>query len=115
MRLSVVDGRVVSEDGTVHDLSAAIEGIPWVTAMQYPPSHQYVIVERCPVDAWSILDTAIARHPASYLAYFRGYQRPNRYWDFDGRPTGEHQAAARTASRTCSIDAGSATPSRPAR
>jgi hypothetical protein len=32
-----------------------------------------------------ILDIAIAKHPDSYLAYFRGYQRPNRYWDFEGR------------------------------
>ena len=22
---------------------------------------------------------------SGHLAYFRGYQRPNRYWDFDGR------------------------------
>lgn len=83
--LSVVDGQIVSDDGQAYDVRESIESIPWVTATQYPPPHQYVIRERCPAVAWSVLDAAIANHPDSYLAYFRGYQRPNRYWDFDGR------------------------------
>ena len=50
MELSLVDGQFVSEDSTVHDLPATIEAIPWVTATQYPPPHQYVVLQRCP---WS--------------------------------------------------------------
>lgn len=42
-----------------------------------------MIFERCPVVPWSV-DTAIAKHPDSYLAYFRGYQHPNRHWDLEG-------------------------------
>lgn len=56
-----------------------------MTARQYPPSHQYVVQARCPGDEWAVLDTAIATSPDSYLAYFRGYQWPMRYWEFEGR------------------------------
>lgn len=36
---------------------------------------------------WDELDVMIRDSPDSYLAYFRGYQRPNRYWDGpDGLP-----------------------------
>jgi hypothetical protein len=43
--------------------------------------HQYVVLGRCPVVSWDVLNSMIAQSPDSYLAYFRGYQRPTRYWD----------------------------------
>jgi len=56
-----------------------------VTARQYPPPHQHVVQARCPAAEWALLDAAIATSPDSYLAYFRGYQWPMRYWEFEGR------------------------------
>jgi hypothetical protein len=56
-----------------------------VTARQYPPPHQYVVEARCPAPEWAVLDAAIATSADSYLAYFRGYQWPMRYWEFEGR------------------------------
>jgi hypothetical protein len=67
------------EPGKVYDLHEAAERIPWITARQYPPPHQYAILERTPHPHWHVLNCAIQKHPDSYLAYFRGYQRPMRY------------------------------------
>jgi hypothetical protein len=87
LRLLIDDQqRVVDRDsGEVYDLTEAIERVPWVNEKMYPPPHQYVVLGRCPIDAWDILATAIAKRTDSYLAYFRGYRRPNRYLDFKGR------------------------------
>jgi hypothetical protein len=76
---------LVDASGRPYSLADAIDEIPWITAKMYPPPHQYVVFGRCPVEAWDVLATAIAKHPDSYLAYFRGYRRPMRYLDFAGR------------------------------
>lgn len=85
-RLTVdAQGRVVDvETGDVHDLEEAIAATRWVTAVKYPPPHQYAVLGRTPMLAWDVIATVIRHHPASYLAYFRGYQRPNRYLDLPG-------------------------------
>ena len=67
------DGKVVDDAGNIYDVHEATERIPWVTAQQYPPPHQYVIFHRCPKIDWEVLNCAITKHPDSYLAYFRGY------------------------------------------
>jgi hypothetical protein len=77
------DGDVVDSAGNIYDLREAIEHIPWVTATRYPPPHQYVVLSRCPTGPWDVLWTAIRDNPDSYLAYFRGYRRPNRYFEFE--------------------------------
>ena len=75
---------VVDSDGEVFDIREAIDLIPWVNATMYPPPHQYVVQRHCPAIPWMVLAMAIAKHPASYLAYFRGYAKPNRYLEIDG-------------------------------
>jgi hypothetical protein len=82
-----VDGQLVDEAGNSHDLRAAIDEIPWVAAKMYvaTSAHDYVVYGRCPVLAWDVLATAIAKHSDSYLGFWRGYQRPIRYLDFEGR------------------------------
>jgi hypothetical protein len=66
-------------------LRLAINRLPWKDAVLYPPPHQYVVLEWCDPDAWDVLDTAIREQPDSFLAFFRGYQRPMRDWEFEGR------------------------------
>ena len=85
LKLKIQDGQVVDDAGKVYDLHEAAERIPWITAKQYPPPHQYAILERTPRPHWHVLNCAIQKHPDSYLAYFRGYQRPMRYWEFEER------------------------------
>ncbi|MFV2064576.1 MAG: hypothetical protein ACC726_13860, partial [Chloroflexota bacterium] len=48
-------------------------------------AHQYVILGKCPADAWDVLDAAIRDDPESYDAYFRGYPFPMHYWEFEQR------------------------------
>jgi hypothetical protein len=43
--------------------------------------HEYAVLSRSPGWAWFALDAAIQNSPENYMAYFRGYQRPNCYWD----------------------------------
>lgn len=85
--IRLVDGEFVDEAGNSHDLRAAIEEIPWVTAKMYAATaaHEYVVFGRCPILAWDVLATAIAKHPDSYLGFWRGYKRPMRYFEWDGR------------------------------
>ena len=85
LRLHIADGQICDDTGQVYDLASAIDQIPWVQVRMYPPPHEYVTLRTCPITAWDVLATAIAHHPDSYLAYFRGYQRPMRYLDFQGR------------------------------
>jgi hypothetical protein len=84
-RLRAEGGGVASETGAIYGFAEAAAAIPWVTAKLYRPAHEYVIYAKCPVVAWEVVSTAIARHPDSYLAFFRGYLRPNRYFEHDGR------------------------------
>ena len=72
---------------TVGDLMReAIERLPWRSALPADgmAPHQYVILGRCPADAWDVLAAAVRDHPDSYDAYFRGYPWPMRYWEFEG-------------------------------
>ncbi len=62
----------------------AIKELPWKDAVKFPPPHQYVVLDRCPVESWDALATTIRESPDAFLAYFRGYQRPMRYWEFKG-------------------------------
>ncbi len=64
----------------------AIERLPWRTALPADgmAAHQYVIVGKCPGDAWDALDGEIRDNPESYDAYFRGYPWPMHYWEFEG-------------------------------
>jgi hypothetical protein len=82
---SVID----ADTGVTYDLADVVQRIPWVSSKVYPepsmPPHAYVIRERCPAELWEVLAIAILHHPASYLAYFRGYQHPNRYLELPNR------------------------------
>jgi hypothetical protein len=64
----------------------AIGRLPWRSALPADgmPPHQYVILGKCPVDAWDVLAAAVRDHPGSYDAYFRGYPWPMHYWEFEG-------------------------------
>lgn len=84
LTLRMDGGQIVDDKDRVYDLEAAIEAIPWVTAVMYPPPHQYVIQRRCPEFPWAVLAFAVYHHPDSYRAYFRGYTRPMRYLEFEG-------------------------------
>lgn len=85
LRLRVDGEHVISESGVLFDIREMIDAIPWVTAFMYPPPHAYVVRDRCPAVPWQVLSVFVRHSPDSYLAYFRGYQRPNRYVELDGR------------------------------
>ncbi len=61
--------------------SDAIAALPWVDQLCPLMRHQYAVLRKSPAWAWYALDAMIRDSPDSHLAYFRGYQRPNRYWD----------------------------------
>jgi hypothetical protein len=63
------------------DILDAIAALPWVDQLCPFMRHQYAVRRRSPPWAWDALDAMIRDSPDSYLAYFRGYRRPNRYWD----------------------------------
>ena len=77
--------QVIDQNGVAHDVHEVVLNIPWVKAVKYPPAHEYVVEARCPDELWAIISVFVRDNAASYLAYFRGYQTPNRYLDFDGR------------------------------
>lgn len=76
---------VIDSEGKVHSIREAADQLPWVDATKYPSPHQYCIQRKSPALPWRVLELAIRDHPDSYLAYFRGYKRPMRYWEFEGR------------------------------
>lgn len=86
-RLRLVADRVVDvETGEVLDLEAAIAELPWIRQRCPFMPHEYVVKPQAPRLAWAIVATWLDRHPASYLALWRGYQRPMRYLEhLDGR------------------------------
>jgi hypothetical protein len=44
--------------------------------------HEYTIWGKGPEWAWNVLSTMLlARNPESFKAYYRNYEKPNRYWD----------------------------------
>ena len=63
------------------DILDAFAALPWVDQLCPLMPHQYAVLPKSPASAWYALDAMIRDSPESYLAYFRGYQRPNRYWD----------------------------------
>ena len=63
------------------DILEAIRVLSWVDQLCPLMRHQYAVLRKSPAWAWYALDVMIRDSPNSYLAYFRGYQRPNRYWD----------------------------------
>jgi hypothetical protein len=85
LNLEFRDGRFINVDSAeVYDIVAVAARIPWVkfrgeTVPPTMPAHWYVVLGLCAEVDWSVLAFAIANHPQSYLAYFRGYRTPNRY------------------------------------
>ena len=77
-----VDERTLRDaDGATHDVLAAIEQLPWVRQWCPFMPHEYAILGKSPEQAWYVLEAMIRLCPVSYRAFFRGYQRTNRYWD----------------------------------
>lgn len=82
-RYQVVDARTVrGPDGQDHDVLEAIATLPWVRQRCPQMPHEYVHRKKADPLAWAVLETMVKPvNPASYRAYFRGYQSPNRYWE----------------------------------
>ena len=79
-------GQVRDESGRVYDIGEAIRALRWVTPL-LPSSgspHQYCVKQRSPAEPWEAVATTIAGSKDAFLAFHRGYQRPNRYWEFEG-------------------------------
>lgn len=60
----------------------AARRIRWIDPLPAPgmPKHQYVVLTRSPEGQLAdLILQAVQRHPAAYLAYFRGYRTPMRY------------------------------------
>ena len=77
-RIGEIDARLVPD---AVDVVEAIRSLSWVDQLCPLMRHQYAVLRKSPAWAWYALDAMIRDSPDSYLAYFRGYQRPNRYWD----------------------------------
>jgi hypothetical protein len=75
-----------ASDGSLHDVMAAIDDLPWTRQWCPFMPHEYAIRGKSPLDAWNLLDAMIRLSPKSYRAFFRGYEQANRYWEApDGR------------------------------
>jgi hypothetical protein len=84
----VVDSHTVrGNDGREYDVATAIEALPWVPQLCPQMPHEYAHLSKSPVRNYGVLAAMVGSgNPASYRAYFRGYERPGRYWDApDGR------------------------------
>jgi hypothetical protein len=73
-----------ADTGELYDVAAVAARIPWVkfrgeTVPPTMPEHWYVVLGKCAELDWQLLAFAIAKHPDSYRAYFRGYQTATRY------------------------------------
>ena len=90
--LHVENGQVVDDDGRVYDVREAIENIPWVTAIEVPAappttsSSARLLRDRL----GGPRPPRSSSTPMAYMAFFRAYQKPNRYWDFEGQPVLAH-------------------------
>jgi hypothetical protein len=72
--------------GGRHDVRSAIDQLPWTRQWCPFMPHEYAILGKSPESAWYLLDAMIRLSPRSYGAFFRGYERANRYWEApDGR------------------------------
>lgn len=75
------EGTVRDADGAFHDVMEAMEQLPWTRQWCPFMPHEYAILGKSPDDSWFILDAMIRVSPKSYRAFFRGYERSNRYWE----------------------------------
>lgn len=97
-----VDGRRLrADDGAVVDVLDAVAALPWVDQLCPLMPHQYAVLRRSPEWAWFALDAMVRSSPESYLAYFRGYQSPNRYWE---GPDGLRYWRTRFELNRCTLD-----------
>ena len=92
LNLKFREEKVVNSDtGEEYDALAVAARLPWQAFKvgtsswedypPYMPPHEYVVLGKCDYADWDMLHFACRKHPASYLAYFRGYQSPMRYWE----------------------------------
>lgn len=79
----IVDPRTVrAPDGRTYDVLEAIQALPWTAQLCPLMRHEYTIWKKGPEWAWNVLSSMLlGSNPASFRAYFRGYQQANRYWD----------------------------------
>lgn len=79
----IVDSRTVrGEDGREYDVLDAIAALPWVRQLCPVMPHEYAVVFKSPGWAWNVLNAMVkSSNPETYRAYFRGYSKPNRYWE----------------------------------
>ena len=82
-RFEVVSSAAVrAPDGHEFTFAAAVEVLPWIKQLCPQMPHEYAVLFKSPGWAWHTLDAMVSAHnPETYRAYFRGYQRPNRYWE----------------------------------
>ncbi len=77
-----VDARTVrDQDGVEYDVLDALSALPWKAQLCPVMRHEYAILSKSPTDLWFALEAMVRLSPDSYRAFFRGYPRPNRYWD----------------------------------
>ena len=79
--LHLEDGRVVDATGREHSPVEAAQHVRWTTMTCPQMPHQYAGRRDAHPLAWAVLSLVASSHPQSFEAYFRGYQRPNRYVD----------------------------------
>ena len=86
-RFEVVDTRtVVDEAGQRYDVMDAVAALKWTRMWCPSMPHEYAILSEATAAPWFAIEAMVRLSPAGFRAYFRGYQRPNRYWDApDGR------------------------------
>ena len=85
--LQVIDERTVAfADGARIDILEAIERLPWKTAYCPTMPHEYVVSswQDCDPAALEAILAMIRGSRQTVLAYWRGYQTPNRYWHGPG-------------------------------
>ena len=81
-RYEFVDARTLREsDDTKVDVFDAIDALPWTPQLCPFMRHEYAITSKSPAWAWYAVEAMIRLNPDAYRAYFRGYPRPNRYWE----------------------------------
>jgi hypothetical protein len=81
VRFRVVEERTIrGADDVAIDVLEAIDALPWIRQLCPLMPHEYAVLRESPERSWFAVDAMIRLSPTSFLAYFRGYQRPNRYW-----------------------------------
>jgi len=113
-RFEIAGPRTVRDtDGREYDVLQAIAALPWVRQLCPLMSHEYAAMYKSDRTAFDVAATMVSsRNPGTYLAYFRGYRTPNRYWTHPtasatgalasstaANPTASSRYAARTRER----------------